>query len=147
MNLLDTIKRLRDLEKKATRGPWERGIKPRTLEPNKEVLSTARGIICNTIQTRYWDGHEVKTQAHDDALYIAESRNALPQLLTALKDAVELIDDIHGQALADSDIRTGIMKGPKTTEEWEKLFHFERKERRDECFEFLKKHGIGGDDE
>lgn len=80
VNIPALIKRLRELESKATPGPWE------GWDIGVEIGDT--GI------------HEIETNNpmvgdnSADTHFIAESRNALPQLLEFCDEAIELLDKV-----------------------------------------------------
>lgn len=92
MNLSHPIKRLRALEKNATKGPWHADLGNWQIESRNE--ESFRDGVC-TFSFCDRDKIDGTTNSVDpvlDADFITEMRNALPELLDALDSAKEILN-------------------------------------------------------
>lgn len=130
MSLLQTIERLEKLEKGATKGPW--------FVHGEDVCYGIEGDSSETFTI------EDACNFEENNAFIAESRNAMPELIAALRKAHNLIVDVARLNF------TYVMPRPEMPD---KEMHMVVKKDTDQARrakEFLKKHGLderGGNDE
>ena len=102
----ETIARLRELEKKATKGPWEYAQFEELFRPcrkeyavhaeDKETIKNKDGSLSNSLVVcRGMDGEN----GENNSMFIAASRNALPKLL----DYIEKLECEVGELKIDVD--------------------------------------------
>lgn len=88
MSLLQAIQQLRELEAKATPAPW---VKSYVVDLDADICKDVIGFDI----AAYEDGPLICSLEEDNRsnnqMLIEEARNALPQLLTALTEAIEVI--------------------------------------------------------
>lgn len=134
---IDTIERLRELEKKATPGPWS------TLDEEGEVHA-------ETLQDAGGDPfHVIEATKPDDAEFICASRNLLPGLLAMLDEAVEIKDQVLRTEVKEVVLVMEQVKGKPDKAEVRKalaeLAEY-RKKLRSMAHEFNKKYGVKSDE-
>lgn len=114
MSILQTLERLEKLEKDATKGPW----KYTTFTPNGAhtdfVVSEIEAYSGTNKEMVLMKADFVCDKDAQNFNLVSESRNALPELLAALREAIEII----------------------------KTSGYLRIRDRERAEEFLKKHGL-----
>lgn len=103
MNLPALIERLRELEGKATKGPWEncyyggqcrKDHQHNVKDCHYELFKVEKEEIVSgagKFELIGWNDYG-PILSKENALFIAQSRNALPDLLDALSEAVSLLE-------------------------------------------------------
>lgn len=107
MTLDERIKELRELEAKATKGPWMPCVGSGGCECTGIHSDHYDGVICDFL-TDYMLKDDPKKEIRNDMKFVVASRNAMPMLLDALEDAnrkLALLREL-GNAVIEMEVPT-----------------------------------------
>lgn len=97
------LDKLQALEEKATPGPWE-ATEPNSCGDDDDILQSGVDVPGGSLT---WDDHNGEVFKPEDARFIAEARQAVPELIRAVKELAE--ENGHLREKYDADM--AVLKG------------------------------------